>query len=92
MLDEKNISIDIAVDARKERIDSETAWQMLKPAKRIVTAKGRKVQGWNPQKDDKTMILKAAIGPSGNLRAPTLQIDNTFIIGFNIELYEKELG
>jgi hypothetical protein len=31
------------------------------------------------------------MGPSGNLRAPTLQIGDRFIIGFNAEMYEKEL-
>jgi hypothetical protein len=56
-----------------------------------VVAKGKKVQEFVPQDDEQAIILKAAMGPSGNLRAPTLQIRDTFIIGFNEEMYEKEL-
>ena len=28
------------------------------------------------------------MGPSGNLRAPTLKLNDRFIIGFNAELYQ----
>jgi len=29
------------------------------------------------------------MGPSGNLRAPTLQVKEGFLIGFNSDLYER---
>jgi hypothetical protein len=64
---------------------------MLKSATRIFTAKGKKIQEWNPQTDAKDAILKAAMGPSGNLRAPTLRVAGSFFIGFNADMYEKEL-
>jgi len=57
-----------------------------------VTAKGKKVQTWNPQSDDKDSILKHAMGPSGNLRAPAYRWNNNLTIGFNVELYEAWLG
>ncbi len=88
----KQIAIDSSSDARKERIDADAAWEMLKSATRILTAKGKKVQEWNPQADTKDAILKAAMGPSGNLRAPTLRIGETFYIGFNADMYENELS
>ena len=75
------------MDARKERIEVDAAWTMLQAARSITTAKGKKVQTWNPKTDDKAMILKHAMGPSGNLRAPTLRIKDKIIIGFNPELY-----
>ena len=63
---------------------------MLQSAEKIITVKGRKVQEWNPEVDAKEDILKAAIGPSGNLRAPTLRFQNTFLIGFNADVYAEQ--
>jgi hypothetical protein len=77
------------VDARKERIDAEKAWALLHKAKTITTAKGKKVQKWNPGLDEKTGILKHVMGPSGNLRAPAYRVKDEFVIGFNAELYDK---
>ena len=79
------------VDARKERFDAERVWDLLHNAKSITTAKGKKVQTWDPEVDDKTTILKHVIGPSGNLRAPTYRIGDEFLVGFNSELYDKWL-
>jgi hypothetical protein len=64
---------------------------LVRTAKKIITAKGKKVQNWNPQEDDKANILKQLLGPGGNLRAPALHFNDMFIIGFNSELYDKEI-
>ena len=32
------------------------------------------------------------IGPSGNLRAPTLRVGTTLVVGFNDEMYDTVLG
>jgi len=89
VLDEKNVSILETADARKQRIDADAAWDKLQSAVKITTAKGKKVQVFNPASDDKADILKQAMGSSGNLRAPALRIKDAFVIGFNKELYEK---
>lgn len=36
-------------------------------------------------------LLAVLIGPSGNLRAPTIRIGSTLMIGFNEETYSKLL-
>jgi hypothetical protein len=54
----------------------------------VTVAKGKKVQNFTAVADDKTAILQQAMGPSGNLRAPTYRVKDRFIIGFNAELYE----
>jgi len=79
-------------DARAIKIGSEEAWDLMKIARNITTAKGNKVQKWNPHSDDKSEILRHVMGPSGNLRAPTLQMNNEFIVGFNAKIYESWLG
>jgi len=61
---------------------------LLKDAGSIAIAKGKKVQNFTSIKTDKQEILKHAMGPSGNLRAPTYRVKDDFVIGFNAELYE----
>jgi arsenate reductase-like glutaredoxin family protein len=43
-------------------------------------------------KPDNDRIISVMIGPSGNLRAPTLQVGKTLLIGFNEESYAKVLN
>lgn len=83
------MTIKKVVDARKERFDEVAVWEMIQHAPAIVTAKGKKVQVWNPALDNKEKILKQAMGPSGNLRAPTLRTKDNFVIGFNADYYES---
>lgn len=77
------------VYARDERFDAAKAWNLLHKAKTITTAKGKKVQKWDPEADDKAAILQQVLGPSGNLRAPTYRIKDTFVVGFNPDFYSK---
>ncbi len=64
---------------------------MLKNARTIAIAKGKNVQNFTSVKAQKDEILKHAMGPSGNLRAPTYRSNDQFVIGFNAELYEDWL-
>ncbi len=57
----------------------------------IYVINGRKILDLPPTEENKEAILAKAIGRSGNLRAPTIQVGNQFIIGFNEELYKKLL-
>lgn len=77
------------VDARKTRIDLDEAWALLKDAESVTIAKGKKFQKFESPADEKEAVLKQAMGPSGNLRAPTYRIKDSFVIGFNIDLYQE---
>ena len=76
------------MDARKEKLDSTEAWERIKTAQSIHVAKGKKVDVFDPNVDTQDDILKAIMGRSGNLRAPTLQVGDTFFVGFNAPLYD----
>ena len=79
------------MNARKERIEAEEAWALFADAKIVYVINGRKINEWTPTAENKEAILAKAIGRSGNLRAPTLKINDTFVVGFNNELYTKLL-
>ncbi|BCS98579.1 hypothetical protein DSLASN_42110 [Desulfoluna limicola] len=53
----------------------------------VVTARGKKVVEWEPSDDNREALLKAAMGPSGNLRAPTLRLNDKIIVGFHEAFY-----
>ncbi len=76
------------MDARKEKLDSTVVWERIKTAQSIHVAKGKKVDVFDPNVDTQDDILKAIMGRSGNLRAPTLQVGDTFFVGFNAPLYD----
>lgn len=79
------------VDARREKIDATAAWRLLQGLKKITTAKGKKVQVWDPASDRRDEILKQAMGPSGNLRAPALRVGDELVIGFSADFYARWL-
>jgi hypothetical protein len=49
------------------------------------------VETFVPTEDTQESILKAVMGRSGSLRAPTIQSRNVFFVGFNEALYETEV-
>lgn len=85
------VTADEIVDARKERIDGDAAWAMLKAAKKVTVARGKKFETFTPGEDGREAVLKGAMGPSGNLRAPTFRVGDDYVIGFNADLYEDWL-
>ena len=41
---------------------------------------------------DKATVARLMIGPSGNLRAPTLRVGRKVLVGFDEDSYRKVLG
>jgi hypothetical protein len=92
VFDEKGITIEEAVEARKQKIADKDAWELLSGAEKIVVGKGKKVVTFDPKKDDNEEILKACLGRTGNLRAPTLKIGKMLVVGFNEDMYDQYVG
>lgn len=89
--DDNSIQIIEEVNAKKETLDTDGAAALLKTAEKIYVTSGKKILEYNPSEDFDEM-LKKATGRTGNLRAPTLKIGNTFYVGFNVEMYENLVG
>jgi arsenate reductase-like glutaredoxin family protein len=81
------------VDARKTRFDNQAALALARSVDRIINIQGKKVITLNIKDDapDDATLLAALMGPSGNLRAPTLRQGRTLIVGFAPEVYQQEL-
>ena len=89
-LDTNNLQAESRTDARKEKMDAGTVWELMGNAERIVVAKGKRVETFVPTEETQASILKAVMGRSGSLRAPTVRSGDVFLVGFNAALYETE--
>ena len=67
---------------------------MLNTINDLHVARGKKVVQLNLKKDKPTEeeMLKLILGPTGNLRAPTLRLGKKLVVGFNEEMYDEVLG
>lgn len=67
---------------------------MAHQSNELFVGKGKKVVHLNLKKEPASdeEILKLMLGPTGNLRAPTLRTGKKLIVGFNQEMYEGLFG
>lgn len=74
-------------DARKEKMGPESALELAESASHITAAKGKKLVTYDLKRDRPSDedLIKIMIGPSGNLRAPTIRVGKKLFIGFNEE-------
>ena len=81
------------VDARKERIGKGDLKKVLKGVTKITIAKGKKITSFDLGKEDvkQADLAAAMLGPTGNLRAPTLKRGKKMMVGFHADEYEEFL-
>ena len=67
---------------------------LAKQVDEIYAAKGKKLVHLDMKRDrpDNATLRSVLIGPSGNLRAPTLRVRRTLLVGFDATAYRKVLG
>lgn len=64
---------------------------MAKAAKKIIVAKGKKISEF-PGGSAPKEVVEAMLGPTGNLRAPTIRSGKTVLVGFNEDVFADTLG
>ncbi len=83
-----------SVDATKVRYGNAEALALVDGMDKMIASKGKKTVIFNLKKerpDDET-LLAHLIGPTGNLRAPTVKVGKTLLIGFNEAVYAAVVG
>ena len=81
------------VDA-KAKLGRNDALRLASRASTVIIAKGKKVVSFSMKKDrpgDDT-LLSHMLGPTGNLRAPTLVKGKTLLVGFNDDVFAEQFG
>lgn len=81
-------------DASKNRRDRAQALALAHSAAKVVVGKGKKAITFDMKKEppDDEVLLAHLLGPTGNLRAPTVKMGDTLLVGFNEETYQQYLG
>ena len=82
------------VDAKKDRYGRTDAIGLLDGIRALFVAKGKRVTRLDLAKErpDDHELAALLLGPTGNLRAPTLRIGARLLVGFNAAMYEDALG
>ena len=80
------------MDARKQRFGPDELEELFEGATRLVAMKGKKVETFGLGGSPEPALLKAVLGPSGNLRAPAIRKGKTWYVGFNPEGFEEAFG
>jgi hypothetical protein len=81
-------------DARKVHLGRADALKLAKGVGKVVASKGKKVIVFDMKSDppDDATLAAHLLGPSGNLKAPTLRIGDTLLVGFGEAAYKQVLG
>ncbi len=81
------------MDARKTTLKEKEALALAQEVDEIYASKGKQVVHLDLKKDkpDKSGLLALLLGPTGNLRAPTLRKGRTLLVGFDEASYAKVL-
>ena len=81
-------------DAARERKGRDEGLALARAADRVVVARGKKVVTFDMKKDppDDDTLASYLLGPTGNLKAPTLRRGRTLLVGFGEEAYRQALG
>ena len=78
-------------DAGKVRKGRAEAITLARGTRHILVARGKKIVAIDMKKDapDDDTLAGLLLGPSGNLRAPTLRKGDTLFVGFSEEAYRQ---
>ena len=79
----------MVVNPGKEPITEQEAIILINSFKKIFVAKGKRLLEYKTIHDDKQAVITAAIGRTGNLRAPTVHFQDTIFIGYNNNIYQN---
>lgn len=77
-----------------KKLGRDAAFTMVRQVQRLVAAKGKKVTAVDlaadtPSDED---LAKLMLGPTGNLRAPTMRVGQTMVVGYNDQMFRDALG
>lgn len=91
VLSAKKVAIGETVDAKKATIDAKAALKLLRSAERVLIAKGKKTIDISIDSRVSDDDLAPAIGPTGNLRAPTIRRGRVIAVGFSEDMLDAFL-
>jgi arsenate reductase-like glutaredoxin family protein len=74
------------------KLGKSDAASLAKSASKLIVAKGKKIDEWKISGKAPADAVAAMLGPTGNLRAPTIRRGKTVIVGFNEDAFQDLFG
>jgi arsenate reductase-like glutaredoxin family protein len=74
------------------KLGASEARAIAKQSSKVYVAKGKKLDVFDMRNAKISEVVEKMLGPTGNLRAPTLRKGKTTLVGFNDEAYGSLLG
>ena len=71
------------------KLGRDEAKKLALSAKKIVVAKGKKILSFTGGKNVSDETIDSMLGPTGNLRAPTIVSGNQILVGYNEDVYSE---
>lgn len=90
-MEANNITIEETVSAN-QKLQANDAKLLLGSASKLVAMKGKKVSEFNVLDKVNNDSVNAMLGPTGNLRAPTIRVGSTYLVGYNEEIFSAEFA
>ena len=90
-MEARQIEIKETVPASR-KLQAADSEDMLRAASKLIAMKGKKIIEFKGGKDTADEAIDAMLGPTGNLRAPTMKLGKTLLVGFNEEIFEEVFG
>ena len=75
-----------------KKLGRDDAVSLAKQCDTLIAAKGKKVMIFDVSGHPGEEMVNAMLGPTGNLRAPTVRSGKTLLVGFNEEQYAVVLA
>ncbi|MHB1326612.1 MAG: ArsC family (seleno)protein [Gemmatimonadales bacterium] len=90
-IDRKDATVRETANAKKDTIPGAKALGVLKDIDELYATRGTRVFHLDLKRDkpSREELEKLLIGPSGNLRAPTIRKGRTLLVGFDEATYAK---
>jgi len=73
------------------KLGADDAAEIARASSRVYVAKGKKLDVFEMKSADLEEVVARMLGPTGNLRAPTLRVGKTTLVGFDEEAYGSVL-
>ena len=74
------------------KLGRDDAAALLAKARKLFVAKGKKVQEFSIKGTPSDDAVEAMLGPTGNLRAPTIVVGKTVLVGFEESMFDAVFG
>ncbi len=74
------------------KLSDKEARAIAKASSKVYVAKGKKLDVFDMKSAKISEVTEKMLGPTGNLRAPTMRVGKITVVGFSDEAFQTVLG